>query len=87
MIQQQKYYFSEQFEAMQNNTRQEALAEKYKYQEQTVPLTEITPKIYPSLTDTEQNTMQDQPETVQVMGNALQTSIDSILTEVQEPIS
>ena len=35
---------------------------------------EVTPGIYPSLTDFQQTVVQNQAETVQVVDNALQTS-------------
>ena len=38
-------------------------------------------EMYPSLADYEKNVAQDQPETIQVMHSALQTSIESIFIE------
>ena len=42
---------------------------------------EITLKIFTSLPDFKPDVVQDQPETVQVVNNALQTTIDSLFKE------
>ena len=48
---------------------------------------EITLEIYTSLTDFEKSVVYDQSQMVQVVDNALQTPIDSLLTEDQNLIS
>ena len=48
---------------------------------------EITLEIYPSLTDFKQSVGQDQANTVQVVDNALQMSIDSLFTEDLDSVS
>ena len=72
---------SEQLKAIQ--TRQEAISKRSEYPEQIFLLTEITPEIYPSLTDFEKNVVQNQPEAVHIVDNALQTSISILFVEHQ----
>ena len=80
---------SEWFESIQYQERLEAIAETPEERDQTVPLTEIIPKditleICPSLRDLQRKVLFRNNK---VVGNALQTSIDSLLVEDQDPIS
>ena len=82
---------SEQFETVQNQARQAAIAERSEYPEQTVPLTEITPmkitlEIYLSLINLKQTVVKEQLEMVHVMDNVLQPSIVCLFTEDLDPI-
>ena len=77
----------DQFQAIQNLARLEAIDETSECLEHTVTLIEITPKdltpdIYWSLADFEKCFVHDQLEIIYF---TLQTSIDSILTEDQDP--
>ena len=75
-----------QHETIQNQSRLEAIAETSECPMQTLTLGKITPRdiipeINPSLKDSEKNIGWNQQEAIQVLDNALQTLIESLLIE------